>query len=236
MKKYLLLIAYLSLGSYCIGQTNTFPASGNVGIGTSTPSAKLHVAGETKTSFISLDEGSTLLGYLGRGLAITGAWHAHPDALTLNYQGRDFIIGGWSKTSSTWMGPSLFIDSDNGNIGIGMTIPSEKLAVNGKIRAKEIKVENANWPDFVFAKSYALPTLKETENHIKEKGHLPGIPSADEVKAHGIDLGDMNAKLLQKIEELTLHLIEKDKTEKKHEEEIRLLKQQVAEIINQIKQ
>jgi len=98
-----------------------------------------------------------------------------------------------------------------GNVGIGTSSPTERLSVNGKIRAKEIKVENANWPDFVFAKSYALPTLQETEAHIKAKGHLPGIPSAAEVKATGVDLGDMNAKLLQKIEELMLYTIEQNK-------------------------
>ena len=96
-------------------------------------------------------------------------------------------------------------------MGIGIASPNDKLAVHGTIRAREIKVENANWPDFVFNKSYQLPTLKETETHIREKGHLSGIPSAADVQASGIDLGEMNAKLLQKIEELTLHLIEKDK-------------------------
>ncbi|TKC56600.1 hypothetical protein FBD94_23085 [Pedobacter hiemivivus] len=99
----------------------------------------------------------------------------------------------------------------SGNVGIGTTLPTEKLSVKGKIRAQEVKVENINWPDYVFAKSYRLPTLQETEKHIREKGHLPGIPSAGEVKANGIDVGEMNAKLLQKIEELTLHLIDMKK-------------------------
>jgi len=99
-----------------------------------------------------------------------------------------------------------------GNMGIGTTdTKGYKLAVNGKIRAQEIKVEASNWPDYVFAKDFKLPSLKETEQHIKEKGHLPDIPSAAEVEAGGIDLGEMNAKLLKKIEELTLHLIEQQK-------------------------
>lgn len=100
---------------------------------------------------------------------------------------------------------------ENGNVGIGTKSPAEKLSVKGKIRAQEVKVETANWPDYVFAKDYQLPSLKETEQHIQEKGHLPGIPSAAEVKANGIDLGEMNTKLLKKIEELTLHLIDLNK-------------------------
>ncbi|HMI05190.1 MAG TPA: hypothetical protein VK541_22070 [Pedobacter sp.] len=99
----------------------------------------------------------------------------------------------------------------NGNLGIGTSAPTEKLSVKGKIRAQEIKVEINNWPDFVFAKDYKLLTLQETEKHIKEKGHLPGIPSAAEVEKNGIELGDMNKKLLQKIEELTLYLIEQNR-------------------------
>jgi len=99
----------------------------------------------------------------------------------------------------------------NGNVGIGLNNPNEKLTVNGKIRAREIKVEAANWPDYVFAKDYQLPSLLETEQHIKDQGHLPGIPSAEEVKTNGVDLGEMNAKLLKKIEELTLYMIEMKK-------------------------
>lgn len=105
----------------------------------------------------------------------------------------------------------LFI-MPGGNIGIGTINPDSKLAVKGNIRAQGIKVEASPWPDFVFSGSYTLPTLHETEKYIKEKGHLPGIPSAAEVKENGIDLGVMDAKLLQKIEELTLHMIEQNKT------------------------
>jgi len=115
---------------------------------------------------------------------------------------------------------------ENGDVGIGTTDPrGYKLAVNGKIRAQEIKVEASPWPDYVFEKSYQLPTLQETEKHIKEKGHLPGIPSAQEVGANGINVGEMNAKLLQKIEELTLYIIEQDKRLK---EQGKLLKEQIS--------
>lgn len=111
-----------------------------------------------------------------------------------------------------------------GNVGIGTSAPTDKLSVNGNIRAKEVKVENANWPDYVFSKSYELPSLQSTEEHIREKGHLPGIPSAAEVKQNGVDLGEMNAKLLQKIEELTLYLIKVSKRADNQELDIKQLK------------
>lgn len=114
--------------------------------------------------------------------------------------------------AASWEGwQKLVIENSSGNVGIGITTPDSKLSVNGNIRAKEIKVEIANWPDYVFAKDYQLPTLEQTRHHIKEKGHLPGIPSAAEVKVNGIDLGEMNKNLLKKIEELTLYLIEIEK-------------------------
>ncbi len=107
----------------------------------------------------------------------------------------------------------------NGNVGIGTINPgSWKLAVNGQIRAKEIKVET-EWSDFVFEKDYNLPSLKEVEIHIKEKGHLKDIPSAKEVTKNGIFLGEMDAKLLQKIEELTLYTIAQEKKIRKLEKE-----------------
>ncbi|MGK6353533.1 hypothetical protein [Parapedobacter sp. DT-150] len=94
-----------------------------------------------------------------------------------------------------------------GNVGIGTATPAERLSVNGNIRAKEIKVEMANWPDYVFNADYPLTPLPELEAYIKENGHLPGIPTASNVEADGVALAEMNRKLLEKVEELTLHLI-----------------------------
>ena len=119
---------------------------------------------------------------------------------------------------------------NNGNVGIGTTSPDSKLAVNGKIHAKEVKVNLIGWSDFVFYDNYSLPTLIEVEKHIKEKGHLKDIPSAKEVAENGIFLGEMDAKLLQKIEELTLYTIEQEKKIKKQEQEVLMLKSQTAEI------
>ena len=107
---------------------------------------------------------------------------------------------------------SRFFINNQGKVGIGTkTMGNHKLAVEGSIGAREIKVEVNGWSDFVFYEDYNLPTLKEVENHIKEKGHLKDIPSAKEVEKNGFFLGEMDAKLLQKIEELTLYTIEQEK-------------------------
>lgn len=100
----------------------------------------------------------------------------------------------------------------NGCIGIGTATPDPAymLSVNGKIRAKEIKVETG-WSDFVFEKNYKLNSLSEVESFIAANGHLPEIPSAKEVEENGVDVGSMESKLLQKIEELTLYIIEQNK-------------------------
>ncbi|MBE99905.1 hypothetical protein [Flavobacterium coralii] len=84
------------------------------------------------------------------------------------------------------------------------------LSVNGAIRADRVKVYTT-WADYVFEEDYKLPTLEEVERHIEEKGHLIDIPSAAEVEEKGIELGEMNKLLLQKIEELTLYTIELNK-------------------------
>jgi hypothetical protein len=99
----------------------------------------------------------------------------------------------------------------DGNIGIGTVNPTTRLAVNGTIKAREIKVDIASWPDFVFDKDYRLPALTDIEKHINDKGHLPGIPSSSKLEANGFSLGEMDARLLRKIEELTLHLIKQEK-------------------------
>jgi len=105
----------------------------------------------------------------------------------------------------------LYIDADltaMGNVGIGTSTPNEKLAVNGKIRAKEIKVEATNWPDYVFEEGYDVGTLQNLEGYIKANKHLPGMPSAKEVETNGIAVSEMLKLQQQKIEELTLYIIE----------------------------
>ncbi|WP_350294084.1 LamG domain-containing protein [uncultured Croceitalea sp.] len=115
--------------------------------------------------------------------------------------------------SSVWSTNGNTAYYTSGNVAIGRTtVPNGyALAVDGFIRAREMRVDQDTWPDFVFEKDYKLPSLQEIERHIEKKGHLPKIPSAEEVDAHGIELGNMNRLLLEKIEELTLHIIAQEK-------------------------
>lgn len=101
----------------------------------------------------------------------------------------------------------------DGKMGFGTDqTGSHKLAVEGSIGCRRVKVEVGSWSDFVFDKDYTLPSLEEVEEHIQAYGHLKDVPSEKEVKANGMYLGEMDAKLLQKIEELTLYTIQQEKT------------------------
>jgi hypothetical protein len=111
---------------------------------------------------------------------------------------------------------------DRGNVGIGTTNPTQKLSVNGTIRAKEVIVDT-NWADYVFEPNYRLAPLNEVESAIKQDGHLPGVPSAREIAERGVSVGEMQAKLLEKMEEMTLHLIS-------HEKELAALRRENAEL------
>ncbi len=114
--------------------------------------------------------------------------------------------GVWSKNGAT-----LYYDAGNVAVNTDVAPVGYAFAVKGKIIAEEIKVQVFPWADFVFKEDYNLPTLAQVEQHIKEKGHLQYIPSAKEVAKNGIQLGEINSKLLQKIEELTLYTIQQQK-------------------------
>ncbi|MEE1945892.1 hypothetical protein VRU48_12295 [Pedobacter sp. KR3-3] len=131
------------------------------------------------------------------------------------YAPRVEVVDGNEPTIASLLGLSSVTPNQgyfSGNVGIKTQTPGNyELAVNGKIRAKEIKVETANWPDYVFDEGYKVGTLEELESYIKANKHLPEMPSAKEVEANGVGLGEMNKLLLKKQEELTLHLIEQNK-------------------------
>ena len=114
---------------------------------------------------------------------------------------------------------------NNGKVGIGTGTPDTELAVNGTIHSRKVLVDLEGWAEFVFEYNYKLPTLKEVEEYIKDKGHLQGIPSKEEALENGIELGEMSAKLLQKIEELTLYAVEQQKLIEKLQKDLKDLQE-----------
>ena len=107
----------------------------------------------------------------------------------------------------------MVADGNTGNMSIGSTLPSPnyKLVVEGAVSARRIKVQQSGWADYVFHPGYELPPLQEVENFVSKQQHLPGIPSEKEVKEEGLDLGEFDRKLLKKVEELTLYIIQLNK-------------------------
>jgi hypothetical protein len=113
---------------------------------------------------------------------------------------------------------------------------NSSLAVNGTISAQKMKITQTGiWPDYVFSSTYHLPSLKDVEQFIRQNSHLPGIPSAAEVQKKGIDVGEHQAALLKKIEELTLYTIDQKKEIDFQKEELKSLKEQIAELKTLIK-
>jgi len=195
----------------------TFNKDGKFGIGTTSPKANLHVNSAERTAFRVYRKTIS-----DKYLSI---WHGTSGAviepIKENGGTSSLYLGGYDNPTN------VYLSSNGGNVGIGTTTPDSKLAVNGKIHAREVKVDLLGWPDYVFEENYELPTLKEVESHIQEKGHLPNIPSAKKVEKEGIQLGEMNAKLLQKIEELTLYIIAQNKKTEQLQKEVALLKQKI---------
>nr|WP_321485484.1 hypothetical protein [uncultured Draconibacterium sp.] len=193
--------------------------NGNVGIGTSNPLTKLDVRGTVRI-IPSSGNYTLLLDRIG----------GKPTIKAINSSSNgNMVIDPAADGDAIYLGhyvnSNTYLSTGGGQVGIGTTkIGSHKLAVEGSIGAREIKVEASGWSDFVFFDDYKIPTLQEVENHIKENGHLKDIPSAKEVEQNGILLGEMDSKLLQKVEELTLYTIQQEKKIDKLEKENMSLK------------
>jgi len=181
---------------------------GNVGIGTTTPSNKLEVNGTTgvQDALVIQKGGSYRIALNGTNDAyINGRNSSFENKFTIRSNGTTYFNGG--------------------KVGVGTSAPDSKLTVKGDIHAEEVKVDlSVPGPDYVFKEGYDLKTLEEVQSYIKENGHLPNIPSAKEMEENGIQLGEMNMKLLEKIEELILYMIELKKENENQQREIEQLK------------
>ncbi|NDW17683.1 hypothetical protein D0T53_01975 [Dysgonomonas sp. 216] len=148
-------------------------------------------------------------------------WSSNNSDLRINVRsgndGKDrFVVG--NNINNVWK--SWLSVSNNGRVGIGVENPQNALDVKGTICADKVEIKAVTWADFVFAKDYKLPSLESVKQHIDEHKHLPDIPSEKEVIEKGIDVVEMQAKLLQKIEELTLYVIEQEQKNKDQKTQI----------------
>lgn len=162
-------------------------------------------------------------------LFISTSCQAQQTITSTNSDGSVTLLKSQNNTENIFITP-------NGNMGIGKKDPKDKLEVNGQIHAKSVKVDLKEWADYVFNDDYDLIRLREIENYINTHGHLPEVPSTTEVQNKGIDLGQMNILLLKKIEELTLHLIEKEHQVQGLQNQMNDLQSQITEIKESLKE
>jgi hypothetical protein len=200
-----------------------FLPNGNVGIGTTSPLSILDIRGETKIMTSGADGITTTAITLGnnnypatQNNRIQNSTSASAVNNILKFETSNGSIGCWNTNQLVLTG--------NGNIGIGTTSPDQRLTVKGKIHAEEVIVDlNVPAADYVFAKDYSLMPLHKVEQYVQQNSHLPDIPSAAEIKEQGLSMGEMQNKLLKKVEEQTLYIIALNKQMEKMEQRIKEL-------------
>ncbi|MCC9073591.1 tail fiber protein [Flavobacterium sp. F-65] len=210
------------IGTDWKNQYMSFLPNGNIGIGTETPLVNLHI--KNQTAHLRLE--SSDVGYNASIQYVSGGQYRW-ELGTGIFSGPNFEL--YNRINNKY---SLVVTPE-GNIGIGITNPDEKLTVNGKIHAQEVRIDLQSpmtVPDYVFANDYKLKSLQEVEEFIKQNSHLPEIPSAKEIEKNGLMLAEMNMSLLKKIEELTLYMIEM----KKENEEMKKNQLKLEKRINTI--
>ncbi|MGO4294109.1 hypothetical protein [Chitinophaga sp. RAB17] len=194
-------------------------SQGRIGLHTTSPAASLHIVAAA-TDTMAASGGAKLAAVLGNAY---NEWTAFGGASGGRIRGSNegYLVLETNNAGSnnkmylnTASAGDIIMASGGGKVGIGTAaISSEhRLTVEGSIGARRVQVTSVKpWPDYVFGEDYTLTPLSETEKYVKANKHLPDMPSAKEVADKGIDLGEMNRKLLEKMEEMTLHMIRMQK-------------------------
>jgi hypothetical protein len=207
---------YLLLSVSGNGKGNDFLVnqSGNVGMGYLDPQAKIHIRTSGATDLIRLESDNPTI-QLRRNIGLA----SYEDVGFMQTSGENLRIGTNSGNTAgkfvirTNGGDRVFVDgSGNMSIGIGTPAAGYRLSVNGKAICEELKVQlSGNWPDYVFNEKYKLMPLLQLQQFIEANNHLPNIPKAAQVEANGLEVGEMQRKMMEKIEELTLYVIDLQK-------------------------
>lgn len=209
--------------------TNPVHFNGNVGIGTTNPAiwfgGKTLELSDTRP-VLKLNSTSSLSTITLTNSGVNGTTHI--GEFHVNHEYNSGTPNLSSMRFASYPAGDILIMKATGEVGVGTSSTTAKLTVKGDVHAREVRVTVDAGADFVFEDNYNLPKLDAVEKFIEQHNHLPGVAPASEMKSNGMDVGEMNIKLLQKVEELTLYMIEF----KKQMAELKMENEELKQAIN----